>query len=205
LGATTIGGFRFNAGASAYSFSVPVAGSVEFTGAGITNNSSNSPSFSLAPTSSLLFANNSSAGNATFTTALVGILPGNLTFQDTSTADAASINNNGNLSFIGNSTAAAASITNNGLLTFGGTSTAENATVHTTNGAGGAFSIVLANNPVTVGSIEGAGLYFLGGNQLGPDDGVMPTTCVAPDCNVRLPATVIVPGQTKDYSAHRGR
>jgi autotransporter-associated beta strand protein len=73
----------------------------------------------------------------------------------------------------------------NCLLTFGGTSTAENATVHTTNGgvtqfltnanggqarfitdAGGAFSIVLANNPVTVGSIEGAGLYFLGGNQL---------------------------------------
>jgi hypothetical protein len=108
---TTIGGFTFNAGASAYSFSVPVASTVEFTGAGITNNSSNSPSFSLAPTSSLLFANNSSAGNATFTTSLVGILPGNLTFQGTSTADAASINNNGNLSFIGNSTAAAASIT----------------------------------------------------------------------------------------------
>src|ERR1700688_2068411 len=88
------------------------------------------------------------------------------------------------MAIMGNSTAAAASITNNGLLTFGGTSTAENATVHTTNGgvtqflasanggqarfitdAGGAFSIVLANT-VTVGSIEGAGLYFLGGNQL---------------------------------------
>jgi autotransporter-associated beta strand protein len=192
---TTVGGFTFNAGASAYSFSVLVASSVEFTGAGIINNSSNAPSFSMAPTSSLLFANNSSAGNATFTTALVGILPGNLTFQDTSTADAASINNNGNLSFIGNSTAAAASITNNGLLTFGETSTAENATVRTTNGgvtqflananggqarfitdAGGAFSIVLANNPVTVGSIEGAGLYFLGGNQLTTGSNDLSTT-----------------------------
>ena len=178
---TTIGGFTFNAGAAAYSFNVPVAGSMVFTGAGIINNSSNSPNFFLAPTSTLVFENNSSAGNATFTNAVGGTL----TFQDSSSAGSATINNNGSAAFIGNSTAAAAAITNNGFLTFGGTSTAENTTVHTTNGgvtqflvnagggqarfitdAGGSFSIVLANNPVTVGSIEGAGLYFLGGNQL---------------------------------------
>ena len=182
---TTVGGFRFNPGASGYSFSVPLAGSLEFTGAGIINNSSSSPSFFLAPTSSLVFANASSAGNATFTTGIAGPLTGNLTFQDSSTAGAASINNNGIVSFIGNSSAGAASIVNNGVLTFGGTSSAQNATVHTTSGAitqfvananggqarfitdsGGVFSIVLAAHPVTVGSIEGGGAYFLGANQL---------------------------------------
>ena len=141
--------------------------------------------FFLAPASSLVFANTSSAGNATFTTGIAGILTGNLTFQDNSTADAASINNNGTVSFIGNSSAGASSIVNNGLLTFGDTSTAQNATVHTTSGAitqflananggqarfitdsGGVFSIVLAANPVTVGSIEGGGTYLLGANQL---------------------------------------
>jgi autotransporter-associated beta strand protein len=185
LGANTIGGFTFNPGASAYSFSVPLASSLEFTGAGIVNNSSNSPSFFLAPTSSVVFANSSSAGNATFTTGIAGLLTGNLTFQDNSTADAASINNAGTVSFIGNSSAGAASIVNNGLLTFGGASSAQNATVHTTSGAitqflananggqarfitdsGGVFSIVLAANPVTVGSIEGGGTYLLGANQL---------------------------------------
>ena len=185
LGANTIGGFTFNPGASAYSFSVPLASSLEFTGAGIVNNSSSSPSFFLAPTSSVVFANSSSAGNATFTTGIAGLLTGNLTFQDNSTADAASINNNGTVSFIGNSSAGAASIVNNGLLTFGGASSAQNATVHTTSGAitqflananggqarfitdsGGVFSIVLAANPVTVGSIEGGGTYLLGANQL---------------------------------------
>ena len=185
LGANPIGGFTFNPGASAYSFSVPLASSIEFTGAGIVNNSSSSPSFFLAPTSSVVFANSSSAGNATFTTGIAGLLTGNLTFQDNSTADAASINNNGTVSFIGNSSAGAASIVNNGLLTFGGASSAQNATVHTTSGAitqflananggqarfitdsGGVFSIVLAANPVTVGSIEGGGTYLLGANQL---------------------------------------
>ena len=139
---TTVGGLTFNPGASAYSFSVPVVNSLEFTGAGIINNSSNSPSFFLAPTSSLVFANASSAGNATFTTGIAGILTGNLTFKDGSTADAAHINNSGTVSFIGNSTAGAASIVNNGLLTFRETSSAQNATVRTT---GGAITQFLAN------------------------------------------------------------
>ena len=178
---TTVGGFTFNASASGYSFTIPVVNSLEFTGAGIVNNSASSPSFFLAPTSSLVFANNSSAGNATFATGLAS----NLTFQDASTAAAATINNNGTVSFLNTSNAGAASITNNGLLTFAGTSNAENATVHTTNGAvtqllgnanggqarfitdvGGVFSIVLANNPVTVGSIEGGGAYLLGADPL---------------------------------------
>jgi autotransporter-associated beta strand protein len=188
---TTIGGFTFNAGAPAYSFNIPLVGSVFVTGAGVINNSSNSPSFFLAPTSTLLFENNSSAGNATLTNAVGGTL----TFQDTSSAGSATINNNGSAAFIGNSTAASAAITNNGLLTFGGTSTAASATVHTTNGgvtqflanadggqarfitdAGGSLGIVLANNPVTVGSIEGAGLYFLGGNQLTTGSNNLSTT-----------------------------
>src|SRR5262249_24096555 len=48
--ATSLGGFTFNAGAPAYSFSLATASTLTFTGAGIVNNSSNAPSFSLPAT-----------------------------------------------------------------------------------------------------------------------------------------------------------
>src|SRR5262245_65539628 len=48
---TSLGGFTFNPGAPAYSFSLATASSLTFTGAGIVNNSSNAPSFSLPFTS----------------------------------------------------------------------------------------------------------------------------------------------------------
>src|SRR5256886_6658323 len=41
----SLGGFTFNAGAPAYSFTLAPASSLTFTGAGIVNNSSNAPSF----------------------------------------------------------------------------------------------------------------------------------------------------------------
>src|SRR5262245_17722910 len=48
---TSLGGFTFNAGAPAYSFSLAAASSLTFTGAGIVNGSSNAPSFSLPASS----------------------------------------------------------------------------------------------------------------------------------------------------------
>src|SRR5262249_30355659 len=63
----SLGGFTFNAGAPAYSFSLATSSTLTFTGAGIVNNSSNAPSFSLPFTSLLAFANSSTAGNAIIT------------------------------------------------------------------------------------------------------------------------------------------
>jgi hypothetical protein len=65
---TNVGGFTFNPGAPNYSFNFDVPGrpnSVTFTGAGILNNSSSVPRFSLTENNALLsFRNSSTAANA---------------------------------------------------------------------------------------------------------------------------------------------
>jgi autotransporter-associated beta strand protein len=63
-GAVTIGGFQFDAGAPAYSFTG--TSGLTFTGTGIVNNSANAPAISMTG-ASVLFSNASSAGNATVT------------------------------------------------------------------------------------------------------------------------------------------
>ena len=180
---TTLGGFTFNAGAPAYSFSIPfpIGRTLTFTGAGIINNSSNAPSFSLASGSSFNFTNGSTAGNAIITTAVAS----NLNFGGTSSAGTATIANSGVVFFSNSSSAGAATISNltGGLLDFFGNSTAANSTIINSasvaffnnasggqarfiNNAGGTLDISGATVPVTVGSIEGAGTYLLGSNQL---------------------------------------
>ena len=181
---TTLGGFTFNAGAPAYSFSIPfpIGRTLTFSGAGIINNSSNAPSFSLASGSLLNFTNSSTAGNAIITTAVAS----NLNFGGTSSAGTATITNNGGVIFFNNSSSASAATISNssgGLLDFFGNSTAANATITNSgsvaffntasggqarfiNNSGGTMDISGATVPVTVGSIEGAGTYLLGSNQL---------------------------------------
>jgi outer membrane autotransporter protein len=180
---TTLGGFTFNAGAPAYSFSIPfpIGRTLTFTGAGIINNSSNAPSFSLASGSLLNFMNSSTAGNAIITTAVAS----NLNFGGTSSAGTATIANSGVVFFSNSSSAGAATISNltGGLLDFFGNSTAANSTIINSasvaffnnasggqarfiNNAGGTLDISGAVVPVTFGSIEGAGTYLLGSNQL---------------------------------------
>jgi autotransporter-associated beta strand protein len=128
----------------------------------------------------VLFTTFSSAGNATITNNI-----GILSFIDSTSAGSAAITNNGALNFFNASTAGNADITNNSLLLFFNQSTAGNATVRTTGGAttlffndasggqarfineaGGSLNIAFAAGPVTVGSIEGAGNFALGANQL---------------------------------------
>lgn len=89
------------------------------------------------------------------------------------------------MNFIQTAVAGTANITNNAELLFTNSSSAENATVHTTGGAltqflqnasggqarfitdaGGIFDISNTVVPVTVGSIEGAGLHLLGASEL---------------------------------------
>jgi autotransporter-associated beta strand protein len=113
----SLGGFTFNAGASAYSF---INGYLlNFTGAGIVINGG---SATITNNNALNFYNTSTAGNATITNNNI------LNFLDTSTAGSASITNNtGN--FYNASTAGNAAITNYNHLFFFDTSTAGNATI----------------------------------------------------------------------------
>jgi autotransporter-associated beta strand protein len=175
--AATVGGWTFNSGAPAYSFAVG-PGSLLFTGAGIVINAgSATPTIVTQNFGQVGFFGTSTAGSASITNNTGGVV----TFAENSTAGNASINSQGNLVFVNNATAGNAMITNSFFLGFEGQSTAGNATVHTVRGsvqfsetasggsarfitdAGGMFSIA---GPVTVGSIEGAGVYFLGANQL---------------------------------------
>jgi autotransporter-associated beta strand protein len=181
---TTVGGWTFNSGAPAYFFAVG-PGQLQFDGAGIVINAgSATPTIITQNFGEVGFLGTSTAGSASIINNTGGVVG----FGDTSTAGNASINSQGNLIFSGNATAGNATITNSFFLGFEGQSTAGNATVHTVRGsvqftetasggsarfitdAGGMFSIATgsggAAGPITVGSIEGAGTYFLGANQL---------------------------------------
>ena len=158
---TTLGGFTFNAGAPAYSFSLPFlpATTLTFTGAGIINNSSNAPSFSLASGSSFSLTNSSTAGNAIITTAAAS----QLNFAGTSSAGTAAITNNGGVvTFGGSSSASAATITNSlgGVLLFVTNSTAANATI--ANGASLFFSAGTTAGNATITTTAGGLTQFTG-------------------------------------------
>jgi uncharacterized protein with beta-barrel porin domain len=160
--ATSLGGFTFNAGAPAYSFSLAVASSLTFTGAGIVNNSSNAPSFSLPSSSVLAFTNSSTAGNASITNSgnsavtqffnsstaanatITNTNNGFTSFNDGSTAGNANIasSSGGFVGFLGSSTAGNAVLTANfrGFTTFSNTSTAGNATITANLGGSTSFA-----------------------------------------------------------------
>ncbi|MFD9996123.1 autotransporter-associated beta strand repeat-containing protein, partial [Mesorhizobium sp. NPDC059024] len=133
----------------------------------------------------VVFSGSSKAGTAQITN------NSDLAFSGTSTAADAKITNNLTLSFLEGSTASNAVITNNGDLSFnervliGAASTAGSATI-TTNGGGtarffgnasggnarfitntgGTFDISNATTGTATGSIEGAGVHFLGAKTL---------------------------------------
>ena len=123
---TTVGGWTFNVGASAYTFSIVNAAMLNFNGAGIAINGG-SAVMDVFPTAVVQFQNSSTAGSATFDN------NGATTFQDTSTAGSANITNGLVLEFQGNSTAGTATIVNNAATIFGNSSTAGNAAI-TNNG-----------------------------------------------------------------------
>jgi hypothetical protein len=125
------------------------------------------------------FNNSATAGSATI------MNNGLMTFHDTATAGYAMITNNGPLLFIDSATAGSATIMNNSEVDFGNSATAGKAIVITNNGGvvdytstassgqaqfitnlGGLFDMSAAPSAVTLGSIAGAGTYFLGSNTL---------------------------------------
>jgi autotransporter-associated beta strand protein len=164
---TTIGGWTFNSGASAYSFAN--VNDLAFTGAGIVINGG---SASITSGGSLEFFNTSTAGSATITnnnvlaffiTSTAGSAfitnNGTMGFVDTSTAGSATITNNGSVGFANTSTAGSATITNNNVLAFFITSTAGNATITNNNSLN--FN---ANSTAGSASITNNGGGFLGFN-----------------------------------------
>ena len=111
----------------------------------------------------LFFHGASTAGNATFD---VG---GRLDFLDTSSAGNATFNNDNAVSFLGTSSAGNATIISTDRLFFSGNSTGGNAKLTTSAGAETDFSASRGpanDNRLTMGSIAGAGAFYLGPNRL---------------------------------------
>src|SRR4051794_36404271 len=104
---TTVDTFQFNSGAPAYTFGLN-GNFLEFTGAGIVNNSSNAPTINAF--GFLQFDNSATAGNA-----IINNTPGATAFTGFSTAGTATITNSGGglLSFTDSSNAGRATITTN--------------------------------------------------------------------------------------------
>ncbi len=186
-GNTTIGGWTFNAGASAFAFTN--AQQLVFNGAGIVINggsatittsnlltfagSSTAGSANIINSGTIDFRNSSTAGSATiFTSNLTNFFDsssagnatitnsGGLNFEGGSTAGSANITNNNFINFEGASTAGSATITNSDSLAFNGTSTAGNATIiNNTGGLIGFTNSSTAGN-ATITTNTGADLFF---------------------------------------------
>ncbi|MBV9456768.1 MAG: autotransporter domain-containing protein [Bradyrhizobium sp.] len=159
---TRLGGFTFNPGAPAYSFSV--GNNLFFTGAGIVIDGG---SAAIINNRLVQFSNASTAGSAVITN------NGDVSFVNTSTAGSAAITNSGtgSIGFYAASTAGSAAITNTGtgLVSFFNTSTAGTAVLANSNAGTFDFSSSTGpnnDNKLSAGSIAGGGNFYLGANQL---------------------------------------
>ncbi|WPO44333.1 autotransporter domain-containing protein [Tardiphaga sp. 42S5] len=141
--AGSIGGWTFNAGASAYTFDVTA--DQTFTGAGIVINGGSATINFNSGTNS--FQGSSTAGNATITNNAGSTIE----FRNSSTAGYATITNAGTVTFIDSSTAGNAQLINNGT-----------GAVFDFSGSTGPNS----DNKLSAGSIAGNGTFALGANEL---------------------------------------
>jgi autotransporter-associated beta strand protein len=185
---TVVGGIAVTSGAGAYAFDTN-GNNVTFTGAGLSVGNGASLTFTNSG-GATEFRGKSTAGQAQ-----ISITGGSVYFAEGSSADHAQIAVSGDalLDFTGNgvgndnSSAANAKITTSGDVMFFGVSTAANASIEIDAGgrvffqerstggnasinvlSGGILDIsnLLAASGTTVGSIEGSGNVFLGGNTL---------------------------------------
>lgn len=148
---TVVGGLTFEAGASAYTFTVPRFRSLEFDGDGVeviggsaaiilsgglggdsdpnavtflNSSTAGTATITVNPLSSVYFRNDSSAAGATISNG------SSVQFLDDSTAGTSTILNQGGvLAFLNSSTAAGSNITSTSSVTFSGNSTAGGATI----------------------------------------------------------------------------
>ena len=159
-----VGEWIFTPNATQYNFTIGPNNTVfEFIGEGIVINGG-SATITVLPGSSLNFWNASSAGKATINSS------GSIAFLDVSTGGIANITNNANVSFNEYSSAGSATIhtLTGSSLGFSGNATGGNAQLNTDVSGTVDFASAgpFGNNQLTVGSIEGAGTYNLGADQL---------------------------------------
>ncbi|WP_229165250.1 autotransporter outer membrane beta-barrel domain-containing protein [Bradyrhizobium altum] len=158
---TSVGGWTFYAGASAYTFDV--SQTLTFNGAGIViKNGSATINISQFGNQfgAVQFLNASTAGSATINNGF------SLTFRDSSTAGNAIINNNLFLNFLDSSTAGNATITDSGGITVIENSASGGTARFILNGGGVLDISGLTTGGTTAGSIEGDGNIRLGANTL---------------------------------------
>ncbi len=150
----SINSIQITTPAPTYSFNIQSAAALSINGVGITNNSTNTPTFSLSNDGRLFFYNSSTAANSNITAAVnsgvgffnqstagsakITLSGGDLFFNNASTAGNAQITNNfathvffGNLNTHDTASAGSATITNmpTGVTQFAGDSSAGNATI----------------------------------------------------------------------------
>jgi autotransporter-associated beta strand protein len=181
-GNVTIDSMTFNPLASAFTIHTGFEKSFSFVGAGIVNNSGMTQTIRNTDGSTINFLNSSSAGNATIINTNTGSGAGVTNFHTNANAGNATIINEGGIFnfdgggttqfFEGSSARNATLIANGGSnggfgghISFQGDSDGGTARVEVFGN--GSLDISLHNAPgVTVGSIEGDGNVFLGGNNL---------------------------------------
>jgi autotransporter-associated beta strand protein len=189
---TEVNGIMFTpAATNPYSIDVDNESTLTLSGTGITNNSGIAQYFQTGTEALLQFLNKSTAGSAHIQNASV------IYFRNTSTAGSAHILNVIGLEFFDSSTAGTATILNDeiGITEFLNTSTAGSATIFSdgylnfgdsSNGGTARIEVfqlhgvldIRAHNPpgVTIGSVEGDGNVFLGGNNLSVGSNNLSTT-----------------------------
>jgi autotransporter-associated beta strand protein len=206
---TSIGTMQFNAGAPAYTFSLTSDHAVNVNGAGIVNNSSNKPIFSVdasnpvSVTNFLLnFNNGASAGDATINVANGAIVQffgtstaanatitlstaGSLIFNDSSSAGSATIHEvSGGFDFKNSSTAGDATITTGADQdAFENTSTAANAHITIPTGSIGLVFVNASSGGSAAIDNAGAGVPAIGLGSL-----IFTSSSTATDPTVRTPS-----------------
>ena len=177
---TNFGGLTFQNTSAAGSATIGNSGALGF----IDSSTAGSASINNFVGGNLSFNNSSTAGNSIITNSHNS---GGLFFEDSSTAGSASITNNQSLNFQNTSAAGNAAITNNASVTFRNNSTGGNASI--VNTATGTVDFSPSTGPagdgkLSAGSIAGAGVYYLGSNQITVGGNNMSTTVsgVISDC-----------------------
>ncbi|KJC50763.1 autotransporter [Bradyrhizobium sp. LTSP857] len=157
-GVVDLGSVIFTAAPNAQAYTITTNDIFLVHGAGISNNSTNTQTFTVG--ASMIFQNSSTASGGT-KAVTYNVVGGSMTFGDTSTAGTAIITNGGDVEFNGSSSAASATITNNATLNFNETSSAGSASI--TNNATGFLSFTSTTSASTA-SISNAGTLIFNGS-----------------------------------------
>jgi autotransporter-associated beta strand protein len=162
-----VGAMQFNAGASAYTFNISNLFFFDGSGAGVINNSSSIQTLAVRSSGTLAFLGTSTAGSANI---VISDPSATAQFLTASNAGSANIINNGSLSFSDQSTAGNATITTNATGRTILLATSDGGQARFITNAGGRVDFSsggpAGDKKISAGSIEGAGDYFLAGNQL---------------------------------------